>query len=145
MGYMERSRPVIPLPDMDIPAAKTTVDFSDSITNVRITPMTTTVKVAGTSGANESSVVFTMKVNGDTQGGDGKLTLNAAASPTTEWTYEGTILSLSFSARQTAFRFTGAVSTDIILPTALRLSVDLLGLTTIFVAADPTNIIVDSP
>lgn len=81
---MERSRPVIPLPDMDIPAAKITVDLSDSITNVRITPMTTTVKVAGTSGANESSVVFTMKVNGDTQGGDGKLTLNAAASPTTE-------------------------------------------------------------
>ena len=145
MGYMERSRPVIPLPDMDIPAAKTTVDFSDSITNVRITPMTTTVKVAGTSGANESSVVFTMKVNGDTQGGDGKLTLNAAASPTTEWTYEGTILSLSFSARQTAFRFTGAVSTDIILPTALRLSVDLLGLTTTIVAADSTNIIVGFP
>ena len=71
--------------------------------------------------------------------------MNAAASPTTERTYLGTILSLSFSTRQTAFRFTGAVSTDIILPTALRLSVDLLGLTTIFVAADPTNIIVDSP
>ena len=46
-GYMERSRPVIPLPDMDIPAAKTTVDLSDSITNVRITPMTTTVRGAG--------------------------------------------------------------------------------------------------
>ena len=93
-----------------------------------------------------------MSVNGQSQGSDGKLTLNADDSLTTAWTYPGTTLSLSFSSRQTAFRFTGAVSTEITLPTehthvtvdGIETAVDLPGLTTTIVATDST-VLVDLP
>ena len=138
---------------VEISAAETTVDFSELITNVQLTPTVITVEVAGTYGDNANSVVFTMSVNGQSQGSDGKLTLNADDSLTTEWTYPGTTLSLSFSSRQTAFRFTGAVSTEITLPTehthvtvdGIETAVDLPGLTTTIVATDSTVVLVDLP
>ena len=134
---------------MEVPATETTVDFSEQITNAQLTPTTIAVEIAGTYGGDANSVVFTMKVNG----ADEEKTLNADASLTTEWTYEGTTLSLSFSARQTAFRFTGAVSTEITLPTehthvtvnGIETAVDLPGLTTTIVATDSTVVLVDLP
>ena len=102
---------------MEISAAETTVDFSEQITNVQLTPTTIAVEIAGTYGDGADSVVFTMSVNGEAQGSDSKMTLSAESALTTAWTYPGTTLSLSFSSRQTAFRFTGAVSTEITLPT----------------------------
>ena len=139
----------IPPSVVEVPAAETTVDFSQQITNVQLTPTVITVEVTGTTGADENSVVFTMKVNG----ADAAQTLSAESVLTTAWTYEGTTLSLSFSARQTAFRFTGAVSTEITLPTehthvtvnGIETAVDLPGLTTTIVATDSTVVLVDLP
>ena len=56
---------------VEISAAETTVDFSEQITNVQLTPTTIAVEIAGTYGDGEDSVVFTMSVNGQTQGSDG--------------------------------------------------------------------------
>ena len=134
---------------MEVPAAETTVEFSQQITNVQLTPTTIAIEIAGTYGADANSVAFTMKVNG----ADEEKTLSTDASLTTAWIYEGTTLSLSFSARQTAFRFTGAVSTEITLPTehthvtvnGIETAVDLPGLTTTIVATDSTVVLVDLP
>ena len=134
---------------MEVPAAETTVEFSQQITNAQLTPTTIAVEISGTYGGDENSVVFTMKVNG----ADEPQTLSAESILTTAWTYEGTTLSLSFSARQTAFRFTGAVSTEITLPTehthvtvdGIETAVDLPGLTTTIVATDSTVVLVELP
>ena len=134
---------------MDVPAAETAVEFSQQITNAQLTPTVITVEIAGTAGADDQSVVFTMKING----ADEEKTLSTDASLTTEWIYPGTTLSLSFSARQTAFRFTGAVSTEITLPTehthvtvdGIETAVDLPGLTTTIVATDSTVVLVELP
>ena len=138
---------------MEISAAETTVDFSEQIINVQLTPTTIAVEIAGTYGDGADSVVFTMSVNGEAQGSDSKMTLSAESALTTAWTYPGTTLSLSFPSRQTAFRFTGAVSTEITLPTehthvtvnGIETAVDLPGLTTTIVATDSTVVLVDLP
>ena len=134
---------------VEIPAAETTVDFSELITNVQLTPTTIAVEIAGTYGGDENSVVFTMKVNG----ADEPQTLSAESVLTTEWIYPGTTLSLSFSSRQTAFRFTGAVSTEITLLSqhthitvdGVETGIDLPGLTTTIVATDSTVVLVELP
>ncbi len=140
---------VVPPSVVEVPAAETTVEFSQQITNAQLTPTTIAVEISGTYGGDENSVVFTMKVNG----ADEPQTLSAESILTTAWTYEGTTLSLSFSARQTAFRFTGAVSTEITLPTehthvtvdGIETAVDLPGLTTTIVATDSTVVLVELP
>ena len=43
---------------MEVPAAETTVDFSEQITNVQLTPTTIAVEIAGTYGGDANSVVF---------------------------------------------------------------------------------------
>ena len=59
--------------------------------------ITVTIEIAGTYGADANSVVFTMSVNGQTQGSDGKLTLTTDESLFTFWTCGGVSLPLSFS------------------------------------------------
>ena len=138
---------------MDIPAAETTVDFSQYITNTAVVPTTIAIEVIGTTGADGNSVEFTMKVNGEDQGSGGKMTLSANSQFTTEFTFPATTLSLSFSARTSAFHFTGAVSTEITLPAehthvtvnGVETYVDLPGLTTVVEVSESTNIIVDLP
>ena len=81
---------------MEIPAAETTVDFSQYITNAAVVPTTITIEVVGTTGADENSVEFTMNVNGQPQGADSKMTLSPGSPFTTEFTFPATTLSLSF-------------------------------------------------
>ena len=138
---------------MEIPAAETTVDFSQYITNAAVVPTTITIEVVGTTGADENSVEFTMNVNGQPQGADSKMTLSPGSPFTTEFTFPATTLSLSFAARTSAFHFSGAVSTEITLPSehthvtvnGIETAVDLPGLTTIIEVSESTNIIVDLP
>ena len=71
----------------------------------------------------------------------------------TTWTYPGTTLSLTFSARQAAFVFSNAISTEITLPSehthvtinGVETAIDLPGLTTTIEVSESTNIIVDLP
>ena len=65
---------------VEIPAAETTVDFSQYVTNTAVVPTTITIEVVGTAGADANAVTFTMSVNGVTQGGDGKITLTTGTS-----------------------------------------------------------------
>ena len=138
---------------MEVPAAETTVEFSRYVTNTALVPTTITIEVSGTVGADANSVEFTMNVNGAAQGDGGKMTLNTGSVFTTEFTFPATTLSLSFASRQTAFRFEGAVSTEITLPSehthvtvnGIETAVDLPGLVTTIVATDSTNIIIDLP
>ena len=133
---------------VDIPAAETTVDFSQYVTNTAVVPTTITIEVSGTVG-DANSVEFTMKVNG----ADEKMTLNTGSQFTTEFTFPATTLSLSFAARTSAFHFTGAVSTEITLPSehihvtvdGIETAVDLPALTTVIEVSESTNIIVDLP
>ena len=137
---------------MEVPAAETVVDFSTYITHTSVAATTLTIEIEGTTGA-DSTVEFTMKVNGETQGEGGKITLTTDASLTTEWTYPGTTLSLSFAARSSAFRFTGSTTTEITIPSehthvtvnGIETAVDLPGLTTVIEVTESTNIIVDLP
>ena len=138
---------------VEIPAAETTVDFSQYVTNTAVVPTTITIEVIGTAGDDANSVTFTMSVNGVAQGGDGKMTLNTGTPLLTEFTFPATTLSLSFAARTSAFHFTGAVSTEITLPPehthvtvdSIETAVDLPGLTTLVEVSESTNIIVDLP
>ena len=84
---------------MEIPAAETTVDFSQYITNAAVVPTTITIEVIGTAGDDANSVTFTMNVNGQPQGNDGKLTLNTDSQLTTEFTFSATTLSLSLCCK----------------------------------------------
>ena len=134
---------------MEVPAAETTVEFSRYVTNTALVPTTITIEVSGTVGGDANSVEFTLSVNGAGE----QQTLNAGSQFTTEFTFPATTLSLSFSARQTAFRFTGAVSTEITLPSehthvtvnGVETAVDLPGLVTTIEVTDSTNIIIDLP
>ena len=138
---------------MEVAAVETTVQFDQYITDTAVSPTTIVIEVAGTAGADSQSVAFTMSVNGEAQGEGGSLELSVGSTLTTEFTFPATTLSLSFSARQTAFRFTGAVSTEITLPSehthvtvnGVETAVDLPGLTTTIEATDSTNIILDLP
>ena len=138
---------------VEIPAAETTVDFSQYVTNTAVVPTTITIEVVGTAGADANAVTFTMSVNGVAQGGDGKMTLNTGTPLLTEFTFPATTLSLSFAARTSAFHFTGAVSTEITLPSehihvtvdGIETAVDLPALTTVIEVSESTNIIVDLP
>ena len=138
---------------VEIPAAETTVDFSQFVTNTAVSPTTITIEVIGTAGDDANSVTFTMSVNGVAQGGDGKMTLNTGTPLLTEFTFPATTLSLSFAARTSAFHFTGAASTEITVPSqhthvtinGVETAVDLPGLTTLIEVSESTNIIVDLP
>ena len=138
---------------VEIPAAETTVDFSQFVTNTAVSPTTITIEVIGTAGDDANSVTFTMSVNGVAQGGDGKMTLNTGTPLLTEFTFPATTLSLSFAARTSAFRFEGAVSTEITLPSehthvtvnGIETAVDLPGLVTTIEVSDSTVVLVELP
>ena len=133
---------------MEIPAAETTVEFSEQITGAQITPTTITIEISGTTG-DANTVEFTVSVNGAGE----KQTLSTGSQFTTEFTFPATTLSLSFASRQTAFRFEGAVSTEITLPSehthvtvnGIETAVDLPGLVTTIEVSDSTVVLVELP
>ena len=79
--------------------------------------------------------------------------MTAASSFVTTFSYPGTTLELSFSARTTAFHFTGEGSTEVIIPTehthvtvdGIETAVDIPGFTTTLAVTGSSNVIVDVP
>ena len=131
---------------MEVPAAETTVDFSEFITDTRLSPTVLTIEIPGATGGNaEDTCTFKMSVNGE----EADLT----AAFTTSWVFDATTLSLSLGARSTAFRFTGATSTEITIPaehTHLTINdvetfVNLPEIVTTIEVTESTNIILDLP
>ena len=127
---------------VEISAVETTVEFSDFNTHTSV-----------------SAAVFSVALNAATLD-EGKFTFSidgtevaATSSFETTFIYSETTLELSFSARQTAFHFTGAISTEITLPSehthvtvdGIETAVDLPGLTTTIEVSESSNVIVDVP
>ena len=129
---------------IEIAAAETTVDFQPLFTHTVADATTISVEIEPQALRLED-IEFTGKLNG--------APFTKIAPFVTTWTYPGTTLSLSFPPRQTAFRFEGAVSTEITIPSehthvtvnGIETAVDLPGLTTTLTITDSTNVIVDLP
>ena len=135
---------------MEVPAVETTVDFSVFITDTKISPTVLTIEIPGTTGGNqESTCTFKMSVNGEGVNGGGDLT----ALFTTSWVFDATTLSLSLGSRSTAFKFTGATSTEITIPAehthvtvdGVETYVNLPEIVTTIEVTESTNVIVDLP
>ena len=138
-------------PVVGIHTAETTVEYNEQITGAQITPTTISIEVIGTTGGDANSVEFTMNVNGQPQGTDSKMTLNTDSRLTTAFTFPATTLSLSFTSRQTAFRFEGGASTEITLPSkhvhvtvnGIETAFDLPGLVTTIEVTDSTVVLIE--
>ena len=131
---------------VEVSAVETTVDFSEFITDTKISPTVLIIEVPGTTGGNaEETCTFKMSVNGE----EADLT----AAFTTSWVFEATILSLSLGPRSTAFKFTGATSTEITIPAEhthvtidnVETYVNLPEIVTTIEVTESTNIILDLP
>ena len=135
---------------MEVPAAETTVDLSESYAVASITPTSITIEIKeGTTGsANGDGFTYEVTVNGDTTE-----TVTGTTNFETTFTFPSTTLTLSLPARSTAFIFSGAVSTEITLPSehthvtvdGIETAVDLPGLVTTIEVSDSTNVILQLP
>ena len=134
---------------MEVPAAETTVDFTESYAVTSITPTSITVVISEGTTASDQGDNFTYEVtiNGTPE------TVTGTTSFETTFTFPETTLSLSFPSRQSAFIFSGAVSTEITIPSehthvtvdGIETYVNLPGLTTTIEVTDTTNVIVQLP
>ena len=129
---------------IEIAAAETTLDIYPLFTHTVADATTISVEI-GPQALRVGGSEFTGNLNG---------ALFTEIVPfTTTWTYPGTTLSLSFPSRQTAFIFSGAVSTEITIPPehthvtvdGIETAVDLPGFTTTIEVTDSTNVIVQLP
>ena len=127
---------------MEISAVETTVEFSDLNTHTSVSAAVFSVDL---SAATLDEGKFTFSIDGTE--------VAATSSFETTFLYSETTLELSFSARQTAFHFTGAISTEITLPSehthvtvdGIETAVDLPGLTTTIEVSESSNVIVNVP
>ena len=134
---------------MEVAATETTVDITEEYSVASITPTTITIEIgeATTDSANSDQFSYTVTING------GEEVVKGTTDFVTTFTFSETTLSLSFSSRQTAFVFSGAVSTEITLPSehthvtvdGIETAVDLPGLTTTIEVTDSTNVILQLP
>ena len=134
---------------VEISAVETTVDITEENGVASITPTSITVEIgeATTDSANGAQFSYTVKVNGEDE------VVTGTTDFVTTWTFSATTLSLSFSERQTAFIFSGEVTTEIAIPAehthvtvnGIETAVDLPGLTTMLTVSDSTNVIVQLP
>ena len=107
-----------------------------------------------------SAAVFNVELSAQTLGDEGKFTFSidgsqveATNSFATTFSYPGTTLELSFSARQTAFQFIGEGSTEITIPSehthvtvdGIEIAVNIPGFTTTLTVTGSSNIIVHIP
>ena len=134
-----------PPPVVEIAAAETTVEFSTYITHAAVVATTITIEISETTSVEDNSKV-TPTVNGQ-----------AVADQTLPWSttffFDSTTLSLSFSARQTAFVFTGEATTEVTIPSehthitidGIETAIDLPGLTTTLTVSSASNVIVSLP
>ena len=91
---------------MEVPAAETTVDFTESYAVTSITPTSITVVIAeGTTASDQGdNFSYTVTINGE------NVPVTGTTNFETTWTFSATTLSLSFPSRQTAFVFTEVAS-----------------------------------
>ena len=128
---------------MEIPAAETTVSFEAYNTHTTVSAAVFSVDLSATTLGNNGE--FTFSIDGQQ--------VTAASSFATTFSYPGTTLELSFSARQSAFHFTGEGSTEVIIPPehthvtvdGIETAVDIPGFTTTLAVTGSSNVIVDVP
>ena len=132
---------------MEVAAAETTVDFTESFQVTNITPTSITIEISEGTISNDQTLTYTVTVNDET------VTVTGTTEFVTAFTFPETTLSLSFSERQSAFVFSGSVTTEVIIPSehthvtvnGIETAIDLPGLTTTLTVTDSTNVIVQLP
>ena len=90
-------------PAVEVPAAETTVEFSEFDTHTQVQATTIVIEYGAVSNGAGGAATITMSVNGSPEGGagqDGKITITPGTPYTTSWTFDATTLSLSFTSRQ---------------------------------------------
>ena len=130
---------------VEFTAAETTVSFEAYNTHTSVSAAVFSVELSAQKIQTGHTGQFTFLVNGEP--------VTAYSSFETTWVYSGTTVELSFPARQTAFVFTGAVSSDITIPSehthftvnGIETAIDLPGLTTTIGVSEATNVIVSLP
>ena len=118
----------------------TSIKRPSLVTHTEVDRMTLSVELEAQTLGKESLEV-TGKLDGDF--------FTATVPFTTAWTYPGTTLGLSFSPRQTTFKFTGTLSKEITIPSertyffidGTKTPVNFPALTTVITVTDPTNVI----
>ena len=128
---------------MEVPAAETTVSFDAYNTHTTVSAAVFNVDLPATT--LDDAGKFTFSIDGSQ--------VDATSSFVTTFSYPGTTLELSFSARTTAFYFTGEGSTEVIIPLqhttvtvdGIETAVDIPGFTTTLAVTGSSNVIVDVP
>ena len=134
-------------PVVEISAVETAVTFTEENAVASITPTSITIEIGEGTTASDQTLTYTVTVNNE------EVTVTGSTEFVTTFTFPATTLSLSFSERQTAFIFSGAVSTENTIPTehthvtvdGIETYVNLPGLTTTLTISDSTNVIVQLP
>ena len=132
---------------MEVAAAETTVNFSDLDTVGSVTPSLYTVVIGEATTTSDQTLTYTVTVNGE------DVAVTGETEFVTTFTFDETVLSLSFGSRQTAFKFTGATSVDVTIPpehthltvNGVETAIDLPGVTTVLEVSESTNVILDLP
>ena len=132
---------------VEVAAAETTVDFSDLDTVGCVTPSLYTVVIEEKTTANAETLTYTVTVNSE------EVEVTGTTDYVTTFTFDETVLSLSFGSRQTAFKFTDATSVDVTIPpehthltvNGVETAIDLPGVTTVLEVSESTNVILDLP
>lgn len=150
-----------PPPFVEVAAAETTVDITNVITGTSASPLLITIQIPVQSNvdasnaegtiASESAKSIKATIDGTTYS-DGGVEFSTVPFTTT-WTYSATTLILSYTGRQTAFVFNGAVSTEITIPSehthltvnGMETAVDLPGIVTTIEVSESTNVIITLP
>ena len=132
---------------VEVAAAETTVDFTESFQVANITPTSIIIAIGEGTTSNDQTITYTVTINNE------EVTVTGTTEFVTAFTFPETTLSLSFSERQSAFIFTGSVTTEVIIPpehthvtvNGIETAIDLPGLTTTLTVSDSTNVIVQLP
>ena len=127
---------------VEVPAAETTVSFEAYNTHTSVSAAVFSVDL---SVQTLDAGKFTFSIDGSQ--------VEATNSFATTFSYPGTTLELSFSARQTAFQFIGEGSTEITIPSehthvtvdGIETAVDIPGVTTTLTVTGSSNVIVNIP
>ena len=145
MDLISRTVVTVTSPDVEVPAAETSVVISAYNTHTSIVGTTITFEASVQTVTTGESTAFVATVNGETQ--------TLILPFTTTWTFSSTSLKLSFAARTGAFIFTGDSSVEITIPAehthvtvgGVETAIDLSGITTTLIGTGSTNVILTMP
>ena len=145
MDLICRTVVTVTSPDVEVPAAETSVVISAYNTHTSIVGTTITFEASVQTVTTAGSTAFVATVNG------GATTLILPF--TTTWIFSSTSLELSFAARTSAFIFTGDSTVEITIPAehthvtfgGVETAIDLSGITTTLIGTGSTNVILTMP